>query len=534
MSVSITTKILIFVALIFGWQNVHALEPGDEVVRFRDHYELNEVGDAKITRTYTFSPAHYAEVKAATGDPLRLLMGFTSSLDWRDVEIVDCHYDDANTRIVVELEQSGMAKSIESGKWEIKSRAKPGTLELITCRNDRVVIHTADASDWGPMSATISVNFVAGTEHVAFDEKSATVSFEHVPANSESIKENSKKWSLEAKPTLMTALSKIYSNDAFTTFWTARSIFQNQGDEPITRFQVRYQIEGLSSWSQWNRSAIVYPGQTVVEGFFPVLDIDELNQLQGRKTASVIAEYEYIDAEGNKVQEKDTHDIELLPRNEVFFGSNSMEQKEVTWGTQHENLPIIVAAFCNSNESVVQQLAGRISGMAHGASSSYDPKEAANYLYAIWKFVEDNGIAVEKHAGAFDETIRFPRDLLVDRSGTPLDFAIFWASTAKAVGLSASILVTPTDAIAVIELPNGAKIPIAVEMHGQGKTLDDAYASGSDRYQTALNSDEYFLIDVAAMETYGVRAIELSRVEDDFLANQKLTFEPLPVENDNN
>lgn len=103
----------------------------------------------------------------------------------------------------------------------------------------------------------------------------------------------------------MSALYKQYSNPKWLELWTARSLFQNETVETLSEFRVRYRITNYSGWSPWSKTETVYPGQTVSDAFYPVVDT-KISELKGATPAQVEAEFEYIRPNGDKVSNR-TH-----------------------------------------------------------------------------------------------------------------------------------------------------------------------------------------------------------------------------------
>jgi len=520
---------IIWTALFLAGSTVLAEGPQSRV-QYHDRYDLDQVGNAKITRTFQFPPAIYAKVKKDYQDPMMLLRSMSSVIDWHEITVVDGRFEDGQCRVVLELFQKGIARTSGPNRWEIKSKSKPGSMELITCLSDRVVFHVADQSEWGPLSATVFVSMCPGSSEVEFDKEQATIRYTAAPEEGTRKVESAIQWKMETTPQLMSSMAKIHSNEEMGMFWTARSVFTNNEDKPVTKFRVRYQLEGFSGWSPWKRSPIVYPGQTVVEAFFPILDIDKLTKLDGSRSASVIAEYQYVNADGETIELADSKNLTVLARNEVIFSRHS-DQNAVTWHEANEYLPILVASFCNSNDPVIQQLAGRISGMASGPAASLDSEDAVNYLRAIWQFMEDNKVAYQtsptlKVNQRFGQHVKYGRDVLSNRAGTCIDLAIFWASAAKAVGLKSFIVIVPGHAFPMVELPNGNRVPIESTLLGKGATIDDAAKKGNEQLEKAMQGPHY-IVDVNEMENFGARSIDLERVSEDFFDSLKYKFNPL-------
>jgi hypothetical protein len=259
------------------------------------------------------------------------------------------------------------------------------------------------------------------------------------------------------------------------------------------------------------------------------LDIDALAALGGSRDSDLIAEYQYTLPDGTKVEQTESSRIRVLSRNEVIY-SNRTATEMRDWYDTHEFAPILITAFCDSNDPVIQQLAGRISGMANGPAASINAEDSINYLVATWKFLSDNRIVYQPspsliNNGTFDSDIKYGRDVLKSRSGNCLDLSLLIAAAAKAVGLKAHIVMMPGNAIVMVELPNGEKLPFETKLLGKG-TIQEAVAEGQKQLELAVNGP-HLIIDVQSMENQGVRALELEPVGDDFFTNLKYVFNPL-------
>ena len=69
----------------------------------------------------------------------------------------------------------------------------------------------------------------------------------------------------------------------------------------LSDYRVRFRIDGFTSWSQWRHTSKVYPGQTVVDPYYPVFELDKLNVLTGSRPVMLNIEYEYRRPDGEKV-----------------------------------------------------------------------------------------------------------------------------------------------------------------------------------------------------------------------------------------
>jgi hypothetical protein len=254
--------------------------------------------------------------------------------------------------------------------------------------------------------------------------------------------------------------------------------------------------------------------------------------MSAARPAMIEVEYEYETADGTKVQETDATRVQLLSRNQVVYSSR--EQDEVLdWSESFEYGPFIIAAFAHSEDPAIQQLAGRVAGMANGAAASYSDADAEIFLTAMWKFLELNKVAYQSPPGltmnnTFGQNVKYGRDVLRNRAGTCIDLAILWASTAKAVGLKSYVVLVPGHAFPVIGLPGGQVMPIESTVIGKG-TFQQATEIGVKAYNEALQGDHY-LIDIDELQNLGIRSLDLSKVDDNFLGQLGYKVEEAVVE----
>ena len=519
--------------LVFHGTNVFA--QAQKVTRFRDTYEIDEVGDARITRKLQLSSRKFAEVQQRGLDPVEVIKSVSAAQDWHEIKVVDGRFESQTKCVVVELIHRGFVKTLGDGRWEMKSRAKPGVLELITCRPDRVILHGSDTTPWGPVSATFHVKPPENAKSIIYDQNRAALRYQLEPAIRSEAQAKSDvsladDWKIETVPQLMAGLAKVYSQESIDDLWTARSVFHNNGSSKLVDFRVRFKIDGFSTWGQWHRTPVVYPDQSVVNGYFPVLDIEAMALLKSRRTTEVAVQIQYETSALEKVTCTRTAKIDILPHTEVVYRRDPVQESE-NWQEQNELLPALVTSYCSYNDAVIQQLAGRLSAMANGPASSLSDRDAARYLLSVHKFLQDNHFRFGpstrlSRESQFDPWIQYPRTYLQTRASNELDMAIFWATIVKAVGLKAEIVVNPKTAIAVVYLPSGQQIPI-VGTDIDNRTLDEVVNVAQTKLKQTQNLPQ-FVISLDEMEELGFRPLELESLPGDFLDRQSFKFEKLP------
>ncbi|HEY1860583.1 MAG TPA: hypothetical protein VGG61_09535 [Gemmataceae bacterium] len=103
-----------------------------------------------------------------------------------------------------------------------------------------------------------------------------------------------------AKPHILGALAKLYADPRLGKYWPARSVFRNTG-EKLTDYRIRFRIPGFADkWSDWSKTDTVYPGQTVVDSYRPILDYAKIATIESPTPVEVEVECEYTRTDGKK------------------------------------------------------------------------------------------------------------------------------------------------------------------------------------------------------------------------------------------
>lgn len=529
LSWSLVVRFWLMLFVCAGWEA--SLSPAmakpdqpTRVVRYEAQMEVFANGDLNCAETVQFPTQAYLQAKQQFGGPVQLFRAIQQTFGWSIVEDFELQQDDVRSRIVASFKQVGAARPIGRDRWSLEFLSG-AQMELLSVAGREVVLAGATESEFGVMSHTARLLLPEGSSKPRVVRGGSALEFEFRPAL-EPGSNPAKSFRLEAQPHLMSSLAAVHANSDFVNFWAARSVFRNEGDQPLKNFRIRFRIANHSNWSEWAKTTIVYPEQTVVDPFFPVFDLDSVSRLNASRTAMIEAEYEYQTEEGQTVRETEAARVELLSRNQAVFSSRQMGEA-TSWYEQNDYLPYVIAAFCTSDDPVVQQLAGRISGMAGGAAASLDSEAAGRFLQSLWIFMQHNRISYQTPPAlkvnlTFGQNIKYARDVLRNRAGTCIDLAIFWASVAKAVGLKAHVIAIPGHAFPVIQLPNGSLLPIEATLVGQG-TLEQAVEQGLKVYEQAMQGP-YLLVDVEAIQAQGVRCLDLPAVNDSWLSEMNYDF----------
>lgn len=494
------------------------------IVRYEARLEVRPNGDIDCSENVQFPTQAYLAAKQQFGGSVQMFRAIQQTFGWSIVEDFQLEQDDVRSRINATFKHVGAARPTSRDRWVLEF-INGAQMELLSVNDREVVLAGATESDFGVMSHTARLFLPPGSSDPRIIENGTALEYVYRPTV-ESGSAMSESFALDAREHLMSSLAAVHANREFSQFWTARSVFRNEGDQPLKNYRVRFRVANHSGWSEWSRTSNVYPGQTVVDPFFPVFDLDSIAGLSTSRYAMIEAEYEYQTPDGRTVNESDAKRVELLSRNQAVFSSRRSSET-TTWLERNDNLPYVVSAFCSSDDPVVQQLAGHVSGMGNGLAASLDSKAAVQFLQMLWLFMQHNGIAYQTPPvlnvnQTFGQNIKYARDVLRNRAGTCIDLAIFWASVAKAVGLKAYVVAMPGHAFPVVQLPNGNQIPIESTMLGHG-SLEQAVEAGLKVHQEATQGP-HFLIDIQAIQDQGVRCLDLPNVSDSWLADMKYEF----------
>jgi hypothetical protein len=495
------------------------------MLRMTRTIKINDIGNADIRLTIKAPTNLYTQLKTKTPNTAVLLRKLGAGRHWAMLENVDGKFDDMDSSIQINYVQRGVAR-VESGANWVLQFEKGSSLDVVDVHENTAIYNTAMNSELGLVNLIVKVVAPEGSKNFKCNKTENTCSYQFVPALSQGT-ESTAKFGVDCKETLMSCLAKCYSNEQFTQIWAARSRFENTGNTVLSDYRVRFRIAGLSAWSGWNRSEKVYPGQIVIDPFFPVFDLDKVNALTGSRPEALEIEYQYRRADGQMVTESDSQKVMVLGRNEVFY--NGLANTEIlSFQDAHEYDPAILASFTTPNDPVIQQLAGRISGRANGAAASYNDNDAEAFLRAMWDFLGQNKVAYQSpehyaHGSKNGQHIKYGRDVLHNHAGTCIDLAILWASTCEAVGLHPILVTIPGHCFPAVRMPSG-KI-IAIEATAMGKvTFEKATEIGAKEYNEAQQGAAIFT-DVMQMRNNGVQCLDLPAVPHTYLTELGYVFE---------
>ena len=141
---------------------------------------------------------------------------------------------------------------------------------------------------------------------------------------------------------------------------------------------MRFRIaEYAPTWSPWYGTPLVVPGQTVVDAYFPVFEMEKIGKLTGQTKAAMEIQYQYHRADGKLVEDGETREFTLLSRNQVYYSSLKPEDC-ADWSDRFNLGGVVVASFVTHEDPVIQQAAGRLAKWVGGANAAGSDEEASS------------------------------------------------------------------------------------------------------------------------------------------------------------
>ncbi len=493
---------------------------------------ITPMGDLVGRGTFTFDPQVYATIKSVVQDPIYFLRELSSNR--ADTELAPdatASYDDASSSVVLDVHMLGVVHNRGNGRWEWNAEDQEFQ-ETTTNDNDETVatfLYKGPPNEEVKFEGQAAYTFPPGATNIAFDKARKLLSY------SLPYKDTGGKGQLEfhfaARDKIMSCLYKVYGMETdFPAQWVAKARVTNVGAGRISDLRLRYRVAGYSEWSIWQKFPEVLPGQTVVGVYKPVLD-KSIASLTSTTPANVLVEWRYIDSDGKAQDDSDGKRVSILGRHEFIFSNFTKEESMGSWYDLFSNSEMI-AAWVTRDDPVVKQFAAMANKAAGGKGAPYSDEAAYAVLKACYELWQGNDFTYQGPVGlsdptlSFDNTIvqsiKFPRDVIRDKSGTCIELAALYCSMAHSVGLKPYMVLIPGHAFSLIRLPSGNLLPIETTGVGGGKThgstpFDGVVESAVETYKKAAEEGRVLEIDIEDCWTRGVSSPELEVLPADIL-----------------
>lgn len=488
-------------------------------IRLKQVSKILPNGDIQITADMIFSTQMYTQLKSMIGNTSVLVRELGIAGQVEELENLRADYNDGRHAIHVTYTVLGGMKN--RGREWMAEIMDPEYYEMVDEDPDAITLLAVRQMDNGTLLVgTVRGEFPEGTKNIRFDPGRGGV-FCEMPAPT--MKKDGMvdaDMRLVVRPELMSCLYKCYGNPKFTQLWVARSILKNTGTAPLEDLKVRFRIPDYSSsWSSWSRTRIVYPDQTVVDAFFPIL-ASSIRDLQSESPAVVEMEYSYRTPDGKTVEETDSRRISILGLNQVMFSSLPFEEC-TNWFESFNYSAIIGATFVTNTDPIVTQYSGMAAKLAGGVAASTSDENALKFMKGVYDLMVANGIKYQSPPGLLQkgtvrQHVKFGRDVLQNRAGTCIDLAILYASACQAGGLDPGLVMIPGHCFPFVRLPSGTVV--AVEATAVSGTADGpipfekAAQVGMKELAESTQSGLLYLVDVKKLRAMGVPTPELPKL----------------------
>ena len=504
------------------------------IVRENDATTVDEKGDATFTGRIVFpSEQMYSIVKANFPNPYVLLRSILGSSGKADLTNATVAYDDQKRSLQMTATMLGAAID-KRNKWRIDIGKNSELLHLDgrTC----VLLNVAET---GGMTLVVSakIDLPQGAKSIQVDGDSGLLSYEFdraAKAGNASINAE-----MKVKPRLMSAVYKVYGDREFAqgSLWTAKTVFTNTGSGDITHLKVSYRIGDYAPWSPPTEYSLLVPGGHLVDLYYPLLN-REVTDLRSQTPADLEVKYTYSDTAGKEYSDSlEPKRITLLDANGFEFSNVTPEERTTSWADAFSNNPLM-AAWVNKMDDPVRAFSGMVAQASGGQPGGISDEGTVRFCATLYNMELLNGIAYQGSVGLSTDSggaqeIKFPRDVLRDKSGTCVELAITYAAVCESAGIKCTLVLVPGHCFVVANLPSGNILP--VECTGiSGPALEGFWESlTGKKHPEPFSFEEVVkvagfefshrepgrsaLVDVDAMQSQGVLCPELPKVAADIV-----------------
>jgi hypothetical protein len=511
-------RLLHGVLLVFAFLSLHpAGVRADETpaIRAKEKVVIDAVGDGRFTVDVTMPVSMYTLLKDRSRNTAVLLRKLgLSHQEFCEVQDIKGDFDDGASTVHFSWTTRGLARPAHDDIWEVPVDESSG-LELLYLRDNVALFNTAANSPLGVIPIVVHAEVARGSTDLRLLHSPNRLVYRAPVASTSPDGRTSLDFEFQTKEQVMTCLAKSYGNPKFTKMWVARTVLKNTGDQAVTDYRVRFRLrDHAPSWSAGTHCALIVSGQTVVDAYFPIFDLDKVGRLNGSCRDVLELEYQYRRADGQLVEMTDSRTIQLLGRNEVVFSSQKWSD-QVGWHDQFDNAPWILASFVTKDDPIIQQVAGWVSRQAGDLAFSHSDEAELKFMQALYEFMLANGIAYQTSPsgffnGEFGQHVKYGRDVLQNRAGTCIDLAIFYGSVCEAVGLQPILICVPGHCFpAVTRRGSSTLYAIETQYAGQQKSYVQARKTATQELNDHRQKGDLYEVDIVKLHNHGIYGLQL-------------------------
>lgn len=554
----------LMVALVaFGPSRAHAdegAEPGPGTRTVAGTLTLLPQGDARVVAVVRFPSAEMADVKAKSPDPAKFVGRLCPQRpDYQTGEDAAASYAANGSTLEVRGTLEGFARQRSGGRWEVALGR-----EYLSATPDGAgrtwsfpVAGTLDGDH--RYSGAMRVVLPDGASDARWDERAKRLSFA-MPAEA-AAGDGSLSGRLETAPRVISAAYKVYTLEQgfsarhvplangeeivlgadVATPWVGRLVLKNAGPGPIRDLKVRWKLEDYTAdWSAAEKFPELRPGQTAVSVYYPVIQAS-IARLRDDTRANLLVRWTWVDASGKAREDDDAGRVTLLGVNNFAFSDLGEASQFGTFAETIRHGPLL-AAWVSRNDGAVTQFAAMANKNAGGVAASVSDENALKAMRSCYELMVINDVTyqsppelIAERGRSFDasviQTVRFPRDVIKNRSGTCIDLAILYAAMLNAVGLQPMLVLIDGHCFPAVILPS--QRIVAVEATGVGGGLSGGFLPfpkvleiGTRQFGEARQSGRYLLVPVLEMWQSGILTPELEELPADILQRWGITGTP--------
>ena len=271
------------------------------------------------------------------------------------------------------------------------------------------------------------------------------------------------------RKSIMSFAYKIYGDPAVENgrFFLSKIVFHNAGIGPVHDLSVSYHIPGYVDWTTPQTQSELPPGQTWVALYYPQLP-KTVTDLSDDTNANLETRIRWADKTGETKEE-------ILRNNIILRGVNKIEycdlpQNEVAGFYDWFSTAEFAIAMVTPNDPVVKEFVAEITKRTGGSMAGVkkDHETINSFMQSVYDYMCETGMRYTGDEGVPTtlgditttvQTVRMPRDVIIQNQGLCVELAILWASVMEHVGCDASLIFKTNHAFTVVRTEQG-DIPI--------------------------------------------------------------------------
>lgn len=345
----------------------------------------------------------------------------------------------------------------------------------------------------------------------------------------------------EFKSALMTVGYKVYANRNIEEgrHYLSKFVFKNDGEHPVTDFAISYKIDDYIDWTEPNTRKEIPPGFSFVELYYPRLPAS-VSKLRNAATTTVRARIRWTE-EGRQREETMARDLTLRAINELSYCD--VPQSDAVLFTDYFSASAFSISMVTPNDPVVTLYTSEITKVAGGTTAGIagGPDEVRRICQTIYDYMGRTGLRYVGDSGVpakFDnisttvQTVRLPRDVIVNNQGLCIELSLLWCSVLEHLGVRSAMLLVPGHAFVVAYspeqgMPIEAGLPIectAITPRAVGKEeavgFVDAVKMAAQEVQHWAKDGRMIVLEVQKIQSLGFTPPELPEVDTARLADQ--------------